>query len=292
MKNSKINIYLTFYVLFTLFFYCLNNSNNISIHKKSYSINYKIEDKTFYVKEEITYSLKNSVGNTIKNENDNYLMRIKQYFSNQYSNLLIQGNNINKVKIENDKEYIIANVQFNYSFNKENIENGLFLYKLKYSYNIHRDINFLLRDNTLVYEDFDFFLLNKINENSSLTLSLSLSENINESNNDHKIEIPQYLEKYCLKDNILNENNLFQNFNPLNKISEINLVIKNLEEKYIFEEIKKLSNEEIVCPLYSIPINADVTKFNFYDFLKCKLLILWLLYANKYKNSLRLDKTP
>lgn len=257
MKNSKINIYLTFYVLFTLFFYCLNNSNNISIHKKSYNINYKIEDKTFYVKEEITYSLKNSVGNTIKNENENYLMRIKQYFSNQYSNLLIQGNNINKVKIENDKEYIIANVQFNYSFNKEIIENGLYLYKLKYSYNIHRDINFLLRDNTLVYEDFDFFLLNKINENSSgenkFKTDLEIKFHFNES--DLSIEEKDNSLFYRKNKNLLKSNEFYHyNQNNNESLNSELLTVDpisntNLNSKEI-GQIQNMENSEFIFDEY------------------------------------------
>lgn len=95
-------------------------------------------------------------------------------------------------------------------------------------------------------------------ENSS---SVSISEL-----NDENIEIPTYL-KYCFdknKDNcILFKKDFSLNIDSINKISEINNAIQKLEEKYILDEIKKQKIDEIVCPINSIPINADITKFNF-----------------------------
>lgn len=259
MKNSKINIYLTIYVLFTLVFYCLNNSNNISIHKKSYNINYKMEEKTFYVKEEITYSLKNLINNNIKSENDNYLMRIKQYFSNQYSNLLIQGNNISKVKIENEKEYIIANVQFNFSFNKENLENGIYLYKLKYSYNIHRDINFLLRDNNLIYEDFDFFLLNKINENSYNETRYKTDIELKFQFNENSLSIEE-------KDNSLfytKNKKLLKNSYDLSNSSKVNTYDLNADNDSRTQNLNALKPDNSISGIsYTQDENSDL---NFED---------------------------
>jgi len=133
MKNNQIFAQLSFFIVYLLI--CKVASERVS--SKYYNIVYKSLEKKFYVEERVTYSIsipskqpKDFPGQGTAKASifdmlyfDQPMLKIKQYFGYEYSNLLVQGKNIVRVKLEEENSFRTATIEFLYD--KKNKESNM-----------------------------------------------------------------------------------------------------------------------------------------------------------------------